>query len=93
MNVNFEHWKFDNLSENQLLEQADTGDLLLFRGNKAITAITRAVTYSHFDHVAIVLRFFEQPKELFYLEAISSGVQIKRWSNLRNIIGPNEHYA
>ena len=58
-----------------------------------MTALTRAVTYSHFDHVAIVLRFFEQPKELFYLEAVSTGVQIKRWSNLRNLIGPNQHYA
>lgn len=75
------------------MDQAETGDILLFRGNKAITALTRAMTYSHFDHVAVVIRFFEQPKELFYLEAVSNGVCIKRWSSLRNIIGPNHHYA
>jgi len=25
-------WKFDNMSESQFLAQADTGDILLFRG-------------------------------------------------------------
>lgn len=50
-------WKFDNMSEKQFLNKANTGDLLLFRGSQAGSMITRTLTGSHFDHVAMVLKF------------------------------------
>jgi len=49
-------WKYDNISEEQFKQDAKTGDIILFRGNKQATAVTRALTFSEFDHVAIVIR-------------------------------------
>jgi hypothetical protein len=45
------------MSENQFREIADTGDILLFRGSHTGGKLTRTVTASHFDHVAMVLKF------------------------------------
>lgn len=49
-------WKYDSISETHFKSVAKTGDILLFRGSMMMTGVTRAVTNSEFDHVAIVLR-------------------------------------
>ena len=65
----------------------DTGDILLFRCNNSRifgSWITRAFTNSHFDHVAIILRFGETIKDLYILEAVGDrGVRMTSWINLR----------
>ena len=65
----------------------DTGDILLFRcNNNRIFGswITRAFTNSHFDHIAIILRFGETVKDLYILEAVGDrGVRITSWLNIR----------
>lgn len=50
-------WRFDNMSESQFKEIADTGDILLFRGSHAGGKLTRTFTASHFDHTAMILKF------------------------------------
>jgi hypothetical protein len=88
-------WKFDNMSEAQFLAQADTGDILLFRqGAMQIGgAITRTFTNSHFDHVAMVLKFETAPDEVFLVEATGNmGVSLNRWVFLRPHIGSGKFY-
>jgi hypothetical protein len=62
-------WKFDHLTESQFLAEADTGDVLLFRGSHSSSKLTRAVTNSYFDHVAIVIKFDQNTDEVYFLEA------------------------
>ena len=70
---------------------ADTGDILLFRGGRAACSITRTVTNSHFDHVAMILRLDCDPDEVYYVESTCTyGVQIAAWSQLRDHIGKDK---
>ena len=88
-----EPWKFDNITERKFVLQADTGDILLFKGSKAATAITRTVTWSDFDHVAMVMKFGGDPNEVYFIEAVgNSGVSLNRWSFTRKHVGPNKFY-
>lgn len=83
------------MSESQFLAQADTGDILLFRGgaNQIGGAITRAYTNSHFDHVAMVLKFETAPDEVFLVEATGNmGVSLNRWVFLRPHVGIGKFY-
>ena len=50
----------------------------------AACSLTRTLTNSHFDHVAMVLRLDCDPDEVYYVESTSNtGVQIAEWGNLR----------
>jgi hypothetical protein len=86
-------WRFDNMSEYQFKEIADTGDILLFRGSHAGGLLTRTVTASHFDHVAMVLKFQNDPNEVFMVEATGNmGVSLNRWDFLREHVGKGKFY-
>ena len=50
-------WKFDTISEKQFIEQADTGDILLFNCNHMGAKLTRTITNSQYDHIAMILKF------------------------------------
>ena len=71
------------------LKYVDTGDIILFtcRGssfNFLGPHLTRTVTNSPFDHIAIILRFGDQVKDLYILEAVGDkGVRIASWYTLR----------
>lgn len=82
-----EFWKFNSITEEQFLANVDTGDILLFRSESERLFgqwITRSYTNSHFDHVALVLRFGEKVKDLYLFEAVGlQGVRLISWLNLR----------
>ena len=81
------------MSEAQFLAQADTGDILLFRGSMAGAMVTRTFTGSHFDHVAMILKFESSPEEVFLVEATGNlGVSLNRWQNLRPHVGASRFY-
>ena len=53
-------------------------------------SLTRAVTWSDFDHVAMVLKFGTDPNEVYFVEATGGvGVSINRWSYIRSSVGAN----
>lgn len=86
-------WRFDNVSESQFKAMADTGDILLFRSNQAVSKITRGWTSSHFDHVAMLLKFATDPEEVYLVEATGNqGVALNRWAYLREHIGKGKFY-
>ena len=75
------------------MEEADTGDLLLFKSTSAPSFLTRTFTNSYFDHVAMILKFESDENEIFLVEATgNNGVSLNKWSNLRSHVGNNEFY-
>lgn len=75
------------------MAQADTGDILLFRGGAIGGKLTRSFTNSHFDHVAMILKFSTAPDEVFLVEATGNmGVSLNRWVFLRPHIGHGKFY-
>jgi hypothetical protein len=64
------------------LKQADIGDLLLFRGKNFGAKITRTYTGGDIDHVAMILKFDAERKEVFFLDATSNRVRFlgNKWS-------------
>jgi len=50
-------WKESKISEQYFLDNADTGDILLFRSRNFASKLQRMVTSSNYDHVALVLRY------------------------------------
>ena len=86
-------WKFDNITENQFLQDADTGDLLLFKSDTAPSFLTRTFTNSYFDHVAMILKFENDENEIFLVEATGNyGVSLNKWKNLRVNVGNDKFY-
>jgi hypothetical protein len=78
---------FISISEEHFLKNVDTGDILLFRTdsrNVLGSWITRTFTNSHFDHVAVLLRFGDSVKDLYLFEAVGEkGVRLASWVNTR----------
>lgn len=75
-----EIWRHERISHDAFLKEADTGDLLLFKGKTTMNKIQRAITGDDFDHVALLLRY--NNGELFIFEAIgSTGVSLLNWNN------------
>ena len=75
---------FDELFD---IEKADTFDILLFKTNGMGPSVVRWVSDNEFDHAALVLRYKNDPSEMYFLEASSAGVQILRYSRLKQRIG------
>ena len=79
---------FENIDEANFMAKADTGDILLFRTNRSISKMARGITNSHFDHVAMVLKFENLPGEVYLIEATANtGVALNRWTFLRAYVG------
>lgn len=86
-------WKQDTFSEDQFLNECETGDLLLFRGNLSGPLLIRSVTHSEYDHVAMVIKLMFNP-EVYFVEAVGDrGVSYNKWSNIRKHIGADKFYA
>ena len=68
------------MSENEFIGQAQNGDILLFQTKGARANMTRNITHSKYDHVAMLLRFQPEPNEVFILDSTSAGVQVSRCS-------------
>ena len=56
--------------------------------------LTRAVTSSHFDHVALIMRFGDTMKDLYILEAVGErGVRLLSWLSLRAELYPGGFFG
>ncbi|CAD8164333.1 unnamed protein product [Paramecium octaurelia] len=73
------YWRHERISAQQLEEDAEDGDIILFRGKDINCYVQRAFTQDDFDHVGLLLKM--DNNELFIFEALpSSGVALCRWS-------------
>ena len=89
-----EPWRHNLISERQFKEEADTGDILLFRGTAVGAKITRTATAGEFDHVAMVLKFDADMDDVYMIEATGGmGVALNKWNNLKEHVGPGCFYT
>lgn len=66
------------LSIEEMMQIADTGDLVMFKGNSIACSIQRTLTGGEYDHVAMFLRFSNGA--LVYFESSANcGVQVFSW--------------
>ena len=63
-------WKEFIISEQQFIERADTFDIVLFQTISLDGRRIRDYTKCDFDHVAMVLKYAQQPGEVFILEVV-----------------------
>lgn len=76
------YWRHNYVSETEFIRQANTGDILLFRGCNSLAKVQRAFTRSKYDHVALVMRY--STGQLAFFEAIQGeGVTIVRWDEFK----------
>ncbi len=67
---------------------ADTFDIMLFSCNTSGGKIIRTYSGSEFDHAAMILKFGNEPDDVFFIEATSNqGVALKRYSAMKHAIG------
>ena len=73
-----EFWKVPQISERQFIDQADTFDILLFTCNNPVAGVIRSYSKSEYDHVAMVIRYSDEPDEVYFIEAVGVyGIMIK----------------
>ena len=50
-------WKVCRISSQELMENAQTGDILLFTGKTMQDSIIRGITGSKYDHVGMLVKY------------------------------------
>jgi len=69
------------ITNQQFMEEGQTGDIVLFRSRQAAGAIVRKATNGEVDHIGMIFRFKER-KSIALFEALGScGVQVFSWRN------------
>ena len=54
--------------------------------------LQRAITWSDFDHVAMIIKSEVIKDDIFLLEAVNTGVRIIRWSNIKEFVGKDNYF-
>jgi hypothetical protein len=56
--------------------------------------LTRTFTNSHFDHIAMLLKFESDENEIYLVDATGNcGVCLNKWENLKGDIGDDQFYS
>ena len=63
-------WKKGRITSEDMLQLADTGDIIFFSSKMLVASMQRLVTASEYDHTAMFLRFANG--ELIYFESSSN---------------------
>jgi hypothetical protein len=77
-------WRYGLIKHEDFLKNAQTGDLLLFRGTHVAAKITRGWTKGNIDHAAMVVRFEKgfNTGIIYFLESnADKGVCFRTWSD------------
>lgn len=76
---NVDFWRFGHIKEQDFLSEAETGDIVLFRGSHLGAKLTRTWTQGAVDHAAMVIRL-EKYDQIFLLESVMvKGVSLISW--------------
>lgn len=65
-----------NVSLDQMLNECDTGDVILFNNPMAATYFIKVFTDSKWDHVGMILKYSNNPAETILIESAGCGVFI-----------------
>ena len=72
-------FKYPRITNQEFLAMAETGDILLFQGKSKGSALQRLITWSKYDHVAVVLKWMDD-KVLIFESTGENGVDILDWN-------------
>jgi len=73
--------KNDPITNEQFMQEGQTGDIVLFRSRQAAGAIVRGATNGEVDHIGLIFRF-KGKRSMHLFEALGScGVQVFSWRN------------
>jgi len=53
----------------------------------------RTITWSNYDHIALILKYAGDPNIYLYESVDQIGVRINSWDQLRKSIGPDKFYS
>ena len=81
------------ISEAQFLEDASLGDVILLQTNNSDCKRLRALTWSEYDHIALVLKYGGDTNIYLYEAVGDIGVRINTWQMLRQQVGPGKFYS
>lgn len=71
-------WKFFYMTEKEFRKNAQTGDLLLFKGKSKMSSALRGILSSEFDHIAVIYILNEY---IYLFESTrSTGVVLTSWN-------------
>ncbi len=70
------------ITEKGFLDQAETGDILLFRSKSLGNKLLRTMTRSEFDHIALLLKY-TNGKIILFEATGKEGVGLSTWSTFR----------
>lgn len=77
---NIDFWRFSHIKEKDFLAEAETGDIILFRGSHLGAKLTRTWTNGSVDHAAMVIRLEKYDDQIFLLESVMvKGVSFISW--------------
>ena len=80
--------RYPRISNLQFLATASNGDILLFTSKEASAKFQRKITFSKYDHVALILRY--NTGQIAFLESTrDTGVQVLSWDTFTDL---NWHY-
>ena len=77
--INKRDFQYPRVSIQEFIGMAETGDILLFQGKSKGSILQRAITWSKYDHVAIILKWVED-KVLIFESTGENGVDILDWN-------------
>ena len=72
------------------MNQARSGDIILFHTNRFAAGFQRVLLSSDFDHVACVVRSDYAFDVIYLLEAVGTGVRLIKWDQIRKYIGRDD---
>ena len=81
------------ISSPELLENAQTGDLLLFTGKKMQDKLIRGVTGSNYDHVGMLVKYEKTGQLLIFESLAGKGVSRWDWSQFQQSGYWRENYS
>lgn len=80
-----------SVSLNTVLNDADTGDIILFNNPFLATDIIKVATDSEWDHVGMVLKYSDNPLETIIIESVGCGVSMYYLEQrLKQCLKPND---
>lgn len=82
---NIDFWRFGHINEEEFIKEAETGDIVLFRGSHIGAKLTRTWTNGSVDHAAMVIRLEKYDSQIFLLESVMvRGVSFISWPFFKN---------
>mmetsp|Transcript_27311 Transcript_27311/g.33969 ORF Transcript_27311/g.33969 Transcript_27311/m.33969 type:complete len:101 (-) Transcript_27311:553-855(-) len=70
-------WKVCRITSQELMQNAQTGDILLFTGKTMQDSIIRGITGSKYDHVGMLVKY-EKSGQVLIFESLH-GKGVSRW--------------